>query len=114
MVSNPQSATSPVIQSSLDNMPTPLPLALRYRIDALDSVLSSKTAMDAQISSLINDKEYYANEIINYYLDDTLPASQTSFIFFQAEDGIRDDLVDWSSDVCSSDLFFSSRRRHTR
>ncbi|OFX38889.1 MAG: hypothetical protein A2X08_02665 [Bacteroidetes bacterium GWA2_32_17] len=82
LVSNPQSATSPVIQSSLDNMPTPLPLALRYRIDALDSVLSSKTAMDAQISSLINDKEYYANEIINYYLDDTLPASQTSLINF--------------------------------
>src|SRR5438552_7729394 len=24
--------------------------------------------------------------------------------FFQAEDGIRDDLVTWSSDVCSSDL----------
>src|SRR3989441_5494342 len=24
--------------------------------------------------------------------------------FFQAEDGIRDKLVDWSSDVCSSDL----------
>src|SRR5258708_34522769 len=26
------------------------------------------------------------------------------FFFFQAEDGIRDDLVTWSSDVCSSDL----------
>src|SRR5438034_6829876 len=24
--------------------------------------------------------------------------------FFQAEDGIRDHCVDWSSDVCSSDL----------
>src|SRR5574340_1352184 len=28
------------------------------------------------------------------------------FFFFQAEDGIRDLLVDWSSDVCSSDLAF--------
>src|SRR5258708_26645219 len=27
------------------------------------------------------------------------------FFFFQAEDGIRDDLVTWSSDVCSSDLY---------
>src|SRR3712207_8042301 len=26
------------------------------------------------------------------------------FFFFQAEDGIRDIGVDWSSDVCSSDL----------
>src|SRR5438034_5188947 len=26
------------------------------------------------------------------------------FFFFQAEDGIRDSLCDWSSDVCSSDL----------
>src|SRR2546430_6392517 len=26
--------------------------------------------------------------------------------FFQAEDGIRDLTVDWSSDVCSSDLWF--------
>src|SRR5437588_11864131 len=26
------------------------------------------------------------------------------FFFFQAEDGIRDPLCDWSSDVCSSDL----------
>src|SRR2546430_4357393 len=26
------------------------------------------------------------------------------FFFFQAEDGIRDLTVDWSSDVCSSDL----------
>src|SRR2546425_1722984 len=26
------------------------------------------------------------------------------FFFFQAEDGIRDKLVTWSSDVCSSDL----------
>src|SRR5690349_22601495 len=26
------------------------------------------------------------------------------FFFFQAEDGIRDSLRDWSSDVCSSDL----------
>ena len=25
-------------------------------------------------------------------------------VFFQAEDGIRDRLSDWSSDVCSSDL----------
>src|SRR5258708_10326455 len=25
-------------------------------------------------------------------------------VFFESEDGIRDDLVDWSSDVCSSDL----------
>src|SRR5207249_9634216 len=28
----------------------------------------------------------------------------TDFFFFQAEDGIRDRNVDWSSDVCSSDL----------
>ncbi len=27
------------------------------------------------------------------------------FFFFQAEDGIRDQGLDWSSDVCSSDLF---------
>src|SRR2546429_1480565 len=27
------------------------------------------------------------------------------FFFFQAEDGIRDCSRDWSSDVCSSDLF---------
>src|SRR2546428_1576662 len=27
------------------------------------------------------------------------------FFFFQAEDGIRDSDRDWSSDVCSSDLF---------
>src|SRR5690349_23230917 len=27
------------------------------------------------------------------------------FFFFQAEDGIRDLYVTWSSDVCSSDLF---------
>src|SRR3712207_8707283 len=27
------------------------------------------------------------------------------FFFFQAEDGIRDIGVDWSSDVCSSDLY---------
>src|SRR5437762_7024146 len=26
------------------------------------------------------------------------------FFFFQAEDGIRDYIGDWSSDVCSSDL----------
>ena len=26
------------------------------------------------------------------------------FFFFQAEDGIRDAIGDWSSDVCSSDL----------
>src|SRR5260370_27051297 len=29
---------------------------------------------------------------------------EARFFFFQAEDGIRDDLV-WSSDVCSSDLY---------
>src|SRR6266568_4043628 len=29
------------------------------------------------------------------------------FFFFQAEDGIRDGTVTWSSDVCSSDLFLS-------
>src|SRR5258706_9372805 len=28
------------------------------------------------------------------------------FFFFQAEDGIRDLVSDWSSDVCSSDLEF--------
>src|SRR3989440_1814376 len=28
------------------------------------------------------------------------------FFFFQAEDGIRDLIVTWSSDVCSSDLFY--------
>ena len=28
----------------------------------------------------------------------------TPRMFFQAEDGIRDDHCDWSSDVCSSDL----------
>src|SRR3712207_4439488 len=28
------------------------------------------------------------------------------FFFFQAEDGIRDIWRDWSSDVCSSDLFW--------
>src|SRR5213080_5207305 len=43
---------------------------------------------------------------------------QTCAFFFQAEDGIRDTAIDWSSDVCSSDLehtfFFSCRRRHTR
>ena len=32
------------------------------------------------------------------------------FFFFQAEDGIRDDLVDWSSDVCSSDLSLDLKR----
>src|SRR5207248_5214140 len=31
--------------------------------------------------------------------------------FFQAEDGIRDSYGDWSSDVCSSDLFLSNRSR---
>src|SRR5438309_8634036 len=31
--------------------------------------------------------------------------------FFQAEDGIRDWNCDWSSDVCSSDLFPSVLRR---
>src|SRR5256886_3662388 len=30
------------------------------------------------------------------------------FFFFQAEDGIRDLTVDWSSDVCSSDLVGSN------
>src|SRR3989449_4419713 len=31
------------------------------------------------------------------------------FFFFQAEDGIRDVAVNWSSDVCSSDLKANSR-----
>src|SRR5258708_29208679 len=31
--------------------------------------------------------------------------------FFQAEDGIRYDLVTWSSDVCSSDLCWERRRQ---
>src|SRR2546423_6348309 len=30
--------------------------------------------------------------------------TEMNFFFFQAEDGIRDLTVDWSSDVCSSDL----------
>ena len=30
--------------------------------------------------------------------------SNCFFFFFQAEDGIRDHCVTWSSDVCSSDL----------
>src|SRR5215469_11300939 len=33
-----------------------------------------------------------------------LDAAFDKFFFFQAEDGIRDPLRDWSSDVCSSDL----------
>src|ERR1039458_10615322 len=33
-----------------------------------------------------------------------LKISRSRFFFFQAEDGIRDGLSDWSSDVCSSDL----------
>src|SRR2546430_10343546 len=33
------------------------------------------------------------------------------FFFFQAEDGIRDVTMSGTSDVC---FFFSSRRRHTR
>src|SRR3990170_6112468 len=33
------------------------------------------------------------------------------FLFFQAEDGIRDDPGDWSSDVCSSDLNHIARVR---
>src|SRR5215467_15256496 len=32
------------------------------------------------------------------------------FFFFQAEDGIRDYKVDWSSDVCSSDLCQSAEQ----
>src|SRR3712207_6919845 len=32
------------------------------------------------------------------------------FFFFQAEDGIRDIGVDWSSDVCSSDLAYPFRK----
>src|SRR5258708_8445577 len=40
-----------------------------------------------------------------YYSDASAFAlSECYFFFFQAEDGIRDDLVTWSSDVCSSDL----------
>src|SRR6267378_5229086 len=34
-----------------------------------------------------------------------LSSKLTCFFFFQAEDGIRDLYVTWSSDVCSSDLF---------
>src|ERR1039458_6350799 len=34
-------------------------------------------------------------------------ARRALVFFFQAEDGIRDCLSDWSSDVCSSDLFCS-------
>src|SRR5205085_7940349 len=33
------------------------------------------------------------------------------FFFFQAEDGIRDLTVTWSSDVCSSDLTHSLHHR---
>src|SRR5689334_24768329 len=33
------------------------------------------------------------------------------FFFFQAEDGTRDGTVDWSSDVCSSDLFDAQPQR---
>src|SRR5690349_21999580 len=36
------------------------------------------------------------------------------FFFFQAEDGIRDPLRDWSSDVCSSDLQAGREEPHRR
>src|SRR6059058_5487799 len=36
------------------------------------------------------------------------------FFFFQAEDGIRDSLRDWSSDVCSSDLRLDMREHRGR
>src|SRR5206468_9286641 len=33
-----------------------------------------------------------------------IPICRLCYFFFQAEDGIRDLIVTWSSDVCSSDL----------
>src|SRR6266403_2349309 len=45
---------------------------------------------------------YY--ESIYTLLFDIVIQDLAYFFFFQAEDGIRDPLRDWSSDVCSSDL----------
>src|ERR1039458_10589088 len=43
-----------------------------------------------------------------------LKISRSRFFFFQAEDGIRDGLSDWSSDVCSSDLIYAMSEGNPR
>src|SRR5437868_12407764 len=42
------------------------------------------------------------------------PPRRKSIFFFQAEDGIRDPKRDWSSDVCSSDLFSGLKHSHVQ
>src|SRR2546422_1110604 len=52
-------------------------------------------------TSLANIQYIY---ILVIYISSHLTLSLIFFFFFQAEDGIRDVAVTWSSDVCSSDL----------
>src|ERR1022692_2590207 len=42
--------------------------------------------------------------LLGNFMDAYAPRFLLEFFFFQAEDGIRDYKVTWSSDVCSSDL----------
>src|SRR5205809_3825892 len=51
------------------------------------------------IKSICNDRNSFVNRNLMF------------LFFFQAEDGIRDVAVTWSSDVCSSDLDFSEELR---
>ncbi|MBI4647996.1 MAG: FG-GAP repeat protein [Bacteroidia bacterium] len=76
LVANPQSAINYKIQKNLDEMTSPLPQEMRELIDANSTVLSPKTEMETRIESLLQQKEFIADEIIKYYLEDTLPSSQ--------------------------------------
>ncbi|MCX6257953.1 MAG: S8 family serine peptidase, partial [Bacteroidia bacterium] len=80
LIANPQSAKSDTITKSLDARTNQLPGYMREQIDEGKFVLSPLEIMKNRIDANINTRQRLLNEVLNYYLNDTLSASADSVV----------------------------------
>jgi hypothetical protein len=78
LVANPQSAKSDTVSKSLDERNNPLPGYMREQIDEGRYVLSPLEVMEIKLDNHQKTKTRLLNEILDYYLNDTLPGSTDS------------------------------------
>jgi hypothetical protein len=72
MVANPNTAKSEVLVNKLDERWDPLPEYMKAQILAGRSIVSIREETEAKLATFKLEKEKYFNELVRYYMNDTL------------------------------------------